>query len=135
MIWEFEMAYTYSEWLKENLEKELSNSELLTLWNNYSEDEQIHDNDSEFFATFFEDGYSIARAIWAGNYVFTDNYVFFNRMGNLETFNNLTDENSPFHLDSLISFVEDNQYQLQHYSWFSFISKDAYEDDIAEEAE
>ena len=43
-------------------------------------------NDEDFFRTFFENNLlEIARAISYGEYKYTDDYVIFNGLGNLET--------------------------------------------------
>lgn len=67
---------TYYEYLKNYLEN-LSNDELLEVNNQYNEYEPIYYNDEDFFE-MFSNGYDIARAIYYGNYVYTDNYIKIN---------------------------------------------------------
>ena len=53
---------------------------------------EIYENDEEFFETYFgENTMSAVRAAVYGDYNYTDEYVRFNGMGNLETLNDLED--------------------------------------------
>jgi hypothetical protein len=75
----------------------LDNDELVSIHNtycreqNYSDDE-IFNNDEDFFNTYFEGKVLEAvRAVSFGEYNYRDEYVIFNGYGNLETFNNPAD--------------------------------------------
>jgi len=76
---------------------ELTTSELVIIHNEYCQstnmnDEEIYNNDEEFFEIFFEGKVLDAvRAVSYGEYKYTDDYVLFNGYGNLESFNNPTD--------------------------------------------
>lgn len=70
---------------------DLDNSESVNIHNTYCQENQyedeIYENDDEFFNTFF-DGKVIeaVRAVSYGEYNYTDSYVQFNGYGNLESF-------------------------------------------------
>jgi len=85
----------------ENLKKQIvneinlmSHSDLISLNNIYAReiqgnfDNEIWDNDEEFFYTFFENSViSAIQCVSYGDYRYSDNYVKFNGYGNLESFN------------------------------------------------
>jgi len=71
---------------------EMTQDELIQLNNTYCQnigsDDEIWDNDEEFFNVFFENKVLEAvRAVCYGEYNYSDNYVKFNGYGNLESFN------------------------------------------------
>lgn len=74
--------------------KELSNNDLVNIHNEYCRensysDNEIYNNDEEFFNMFFENKVLEAvRAISYGEYKYTDEYVIFSGYGNIESFNN-----------------------------------------------
>lgn len=79
----------------EHLENELSVEELIILHNEYcqhinSEDE-IYDNDDEFFEVYFTKPLDAIRAVHYGEYEYTDSYVKFNGYANLESSNDPTE--------------------------------------------
>ena len=81
--------------IKEHL-TDLSNDELVNIWNTYARehasDDEIYNNDDEFFNTFFESKTPEAvRAVCFGEYRYQDEYVQFNGYANLESFNDASD--------------------------------------------
>ena len=77
---------------------ELSNSELVSIHNEYCQsindcDNEIHHNEDDFFETFF-DGRVIeaVRAISYGYYNYNHNFVMFDGYANLKSFDDPTDE-------------------------------------------
>lgn len=73
---------------------ELDNNELVSIHNEYCQsqnyaDNEIYNNDEEFFNMFFEGKVLDAvRAVSYGEYNYSNDYVIFNGYGNLESFNN-----------------------------------------------
>lgn len=55
----------------------------------------------------FSNGYDIARAIYYGNYVYTDNYIKINDLGNLESGDFIDDL---IDIDNLAYILEDADY-------------------------
>ncbi len=53
--------------------------------NNYSDDE-VYENNEEFFDTFFSTKLEAVRAVVYGEYNYTNDYVRFNWYGNIESF-------------------------------------------------
>ena len=79
------------EAVAEHLES-LSDTDIIYLHNHYcdcihSGDDRIYDNDEEFFNVYFSDVMSAVRAIFYGEYNYTDKFVKFNGYANLETTN------------------------------------------------
>lgn len=85
----------------ENLKKQIvseinamSQNDLINLNNTFASevqsnyDNQIFNNDEEFFYTFFDNRViSAVQCVCYGNYRYSDNLVKFNGYGNLESFN------------------------------------------------
>lgn len=68
----------------------LSTSEMVEVYNRFCEsvndtDSEIHENDEEFFKTFFKTTSDAVRAVCFGNYEYCHEYVRFNGYGNLDT--------------------------------------------------
>jgi len=104
---DFEKIFKYIELDFENL----SDGEKLGLWNEYCSeersDDEIWDNDEEFFNIFFGGKVLEAvRAVSYGEYNYCDDYVRFNGYGNLESFNNVMD-----HIDEseLLNWMMENK--------------------------
>jgi len=90
----------------ENLKKQIateidamSQSDLITLNNIFAReiqgnyDNEIFNNDEEFFYTFFENSViSAVQCVCYGDYRYSDNYVKFNGYGNLESFNYMSNK-------------------------------------------
>jgi hypothetical protein len=74
--------------------QDLSNDEKVQIHNTYCQeigdgDDEIHENDEEFFNTYFEsDVMGAVRAASFGNYNYSQDYIKFNGYGNLDTFSN-----------------------------------------------
>jgi hypothetical protein len=72
---------------------DLDNSELISVHNQYCNecqysDDEIYDNDEDFFNTYFEGKVLDAvRAVSYGQYNYSNKYVKFNGLGNLDSFN------------------------------------------------
>lgn len=72
---------------------ELDSNELVNIHNEYCQsvnysDDEIYNNDEEFFNVFFENRVLEAvRAVSYGEYKYTDDYIQFNGYGNLMTYN------------------------------------------------
>ena len=86
--------------LAEEMLNDMDDEEAIELWNEYCEDYndtngRIYPNDEDFFKLFFTDVYEVVRVISFGDYTFTDDYVYFNGYGNLETFNYYGEKNCP----------------------------------------
>ena len=109
---------TYYEFITDYLE-ELSDDELLDLWNEYCNEENmdsyIYYNDEYFFEEIFANNVTEAvRAVCYGDYRYMDAYVVFNGYGNLESFNswNLKDY---IYISDLASYLEDNRFLEDEY--------------------
>ena len=84
--------------MKRNLEavvehlEELSTSDLVGIHNTYCQEtraeDEIFENDEDFFDLYFSKTMDAVRAIAYGEYDYTDDYIKFNGYGNLETTNN-----------------------------------------------
>lgn len=72
---------------------EMATDDLVNLNNAYAEnakyyDEEIYNNDEDFFNTFFpNDPDKAVRAVFYGDFRYNDTFVKFNGYGNLESFN------------------------------------------------
>ena len=101
---------------KEDLAYEMLNDmddeEAIELWNEFSEDSndpdsRIYPNDEDFFSLFGDDVMKVVNAISYGDYTHSDNYVFFDGYGNLQTFNYYGDMNCPISQSDLIEWLID----------------------------
>ncbi len=82
--------------IKNNLESvkeylnDLSGDDLLNIHNEYCRehdpDNEIYNNDEEFFSVFFNNPLDAVRAVCYGEYNYTDEYVKFDGYANLESF-------------------------------------------------
>lgn len=99
------------EAIKEHIES-LSNSELVSLWNEYCQetgngDDEIHSNDEDFFNTFFSEVMEVVRAISYGEYNYSDKFVKFNGYANLESFNDPSDS---IDIDTLVNAIFEEEF-------------------------
>ena len=72
----------------------------------YDTDRYIHENDEDFFTTYF--GQDVIKAVMAtqfGDYRYSDHYVVFNGYANLDSFNYGSDY---IDTDELAEFIIDN---------------------------
>lgn len=102
-----------------NLEllKDLSDSEKITLWNEYqgaiSSDSHIYENDEDFFNEHFSgDAIRAVRAAHYGEYSYSDTYVSFDGYANLESFN---DVDYQIDFNDLADWLEENPDSYQDY--------------------
>lgn len=89
---DFEKVYAYIEISNDRLPDDDDVDEWISLHNQYCQekgygDDEIYENDEDFFQTFFADRIDEAvRATQFGRYHYTDAYVVFNGYGNLDTY-------------------------------------------------
>jgi hypothetical protein len=90
---------------------DLDNNGLVSIHNQYCQncnysDDEIYNNDDEFFNIFFESKVLEAvRAVSYGEYRYQDDFVKFNGYGNLESFNNPSEH---IDLNSIASDILEN---------------------------
>lgn len=91
-----------------------------------SYEDEIFNNDDEFFDMFFSDTISAIRATQYGEYSYSDNYVVFNGQGNLDTSNNPTDF---IDYDALASDAMDNpeEYEIEFIDPLDLDDEDLFE--------
>lgn len=74
-------------YLLENLEVLQEVVQEINLWDGSLENLEVYSNDEEFFETFFpNDPFRLIGAIQFGSYSINDDYVKFNGLANLESF-------------------------------------------------
>lgn len=76
-----------------------------------------YENDEEFFQTFFSHNVmEVVRAVYYGDYRYTDDYVRFNVNGNLESFSSYEFESDFYdEIDVIIDWILDNGDDIKHY--------------------
>lgn len=85
----------------------MDDNALISAWNEYvSGDDQIYENDEEFFEMCFTKPIDAVRAVAFGDYRYTDSYVRFDGYANLESFNCLSDK---IDFDELADYVWENR--------------------------
>lgn len=91
-----------------------------------SYEDEIFNNDDEFFEMFFSDTISAIRATQYGEYSYSDNYVVFNGQGNLDTSDNPTDF---IDYDALASDAMDNpeEYEIEFIDPLDLDDEDLFE--------
>lgn len=101
---------------------EFTESQLIELNNAYCQsanyyDDEIYNNDEDFFGTFYPnpgDGLKVAQAIFYGNYNYSHDYVKFNGYGNLESIGYF-ELSDLCELPSVIAdYIEDNFSDFEH---------------------
>lgn len=101
-----------------NLEllKDLSDSEKISLWNEYqyetSSESQIYENEEDFFDTFFTKAIDAVRAAHFGEYNYHDTYVSFDGYANLESYN---DVDYQIDFNELSNWLEEDPDSYQDY--------------------
>jgi anaerobic ribonucleoside-triphosphate reductase len=104
--------------IKEAIEN-MTEGQLIELNNRYCQefgyqDNEIYENDEEFFNMFFEGKpMEVARATFYGDYNFGHDYVIFNGYGNLETFNTMTVDRL---VDSMETMAEQIDERFEEFS-------------------
>lgn len=83
---------------------------IVSLWNHYVDenglDERVYLNLPDEINKAFSTPYDVALAMSHGDWYPTDRHFFFNRFGNLISFNHWDDEQSPIDIDLIAGFVE-----------------------------
>ncbi len=91
----------------------MTTTELIELNNRYCQefgfiDDEIFENDEEFFELFFNGKPAEAvRASFYGDYRYADDYVRFNGYGNLESLNSFTSDDLPDFLDTVCDNIKE----------------------------
>jgi hypothetical protein len=99
----------------------LSNDELIYLHNTYCQnagscDDEIYNNDEDFFETYFGNAMEAVRAVAFGDYNYSHDYIIFNGYGNLETFNGGSAEDhidKDCIIDAILESPEDYDIELE----------------------
>jgi hypothetical protein len=97
----------------------LSESDLVRLNNlyciamNYNNDE-IYNNDEDFFDTFFKSTFDAVRAISYGSYVYSDEYVKFDGYGNLVSFNYMSVDMLCESVETIAKYISENPTEFEH---------------------
>ena len=105
---------------------DMNEAELIQLNNEYCEaanyrDNEIYDNDEDFFSTFFEnDTIGAVRAVSYGSYNYSHNYVKFNGYGNLESFSYFNTNDLCENVETMAEYIADN---LQDFTQFDNIEE------------
>lgn len=110
------------EWFKERF-NELSSSEKINLYNDYCDnnnnDSRFYSFDEEFFDIFFTSSFDAARATYYGNISWSDEYIRFDNIGNLESLSEY----------QIISEAEDNLEYIYEWDGVSeYIDMSEFED-------
>lgn len=107
----------YNEYLTNYLEN-LSDDELLEMWNTYclevGNEGYIYENDDYFFEENFSNINDAVRAVCYGDYRYMDEYVVFNGYANLESFSGY-DLKEHIYIYELVDACESNGFLLDEY--------------------
>lgn len=91
-----------------NVLQDMTNSQLLNLWNtycnNYNMDDYIYENDEEELQYMFSSIDEALRAACYGSYNYTDPYVKFNAYGNLQSLTDM-DVKCEIDFDTLVDYL------------------------------
>jgi hypothetical protein len=122
---------TIKNWLED-----LDERQVFDLWNNYARennpDDEIFDNDEDFFDTFFSGRVMEAiRSISYGDYTYSHDYVKFNGYGNLESFSSY-DLMEYIDIDELANDILENE---QNYYSDELCGIEEYDEEDEEETE
>jgi hypothetical protein len=106
-------------------------SQLIDINNTYCQscnmyDDEIYNNDEEFFEMFYPnagDGLKVAQAVFYGNYNYSHNYVRFNGYGNLESMEYISADNLCEWVDTMAEYIADNFNEFSHIDVFSDITE------------
>lgn len=107
----------YREYLEDYVLNELSDNELLPIYNELLDklgycDSRIFDNDEEFLNGMFSNPNDAVAAVCYGNYKYTDEFVKFDGYGNLKSSNYLTDLVDKY---TFLDLLEDAEYNINEY--------------------
>lgn len=110
---------TYEEFVedkKDEMLDDLSDDEKLDLYNRYCEynddpESMIYPNDDDFLETMFGTNVNdVARAVYYGDYKYTDKYIKFDGYGNLQTYYESYDALEDNFVDSeMVDFILENE--------------------------
>ena len=108
-----------------NVLKEMETETLISIWNEYCQEENmddyIHNNSEDFFNEMFEKPDDAVRAVCFGNYEYTDAYVIFNAYGNLVSFE-IYDAKQHIGFSTLADYIMDNDCREIQEVWLEDIS-------------
>ena len=101
---------------------DLDTNQLIELNNIYCQsagyyDNEIYNNDEDFFSTFYPnpgDGLKVAQAIFYGDYNYSHDYVKFNGYGTLESINYFEVSDLCELPETMADFIEDNFSDFDH---------------------
>jgi hypothetical protein len=100
---------------------EMTECELVELNNDYCRsanynDNEVHENDKDFFATYFDkDVIGAIRAVSYGSYNYSHNYVKFNGYGNLESFNYFRITDLCENVETMAEYIADNLHDFYQF--------------------
>lgn len=100
---------------------DMSEAELIQLNNEYCEavnyyDNEIYENDEDFFNTHFEGNPMAAvRAANYGDYNYTHSWVILNVYGNLETFDTMTTDQLSESVEVIAGYIADNLHEFTQF--------------------
>lgn len=105
--------------IKERI-NEMDNYKIIAAWNEYAEennlfDDEIRDNDEEFFEVMFTSAYDAVSAATNGGYSISERYVVFDGLGSVVSFDYLDEPNSPFDIDALTEWFLENPDKYKEY--------------------
>jgi hypothetical protein len=105
---------------------QMDRDELVILNNEYCQsinamDSEIWSNDQDFLETFFHNNPdNLARAIFYGDYRYSDDLVRFNGYGNLETFNHYGVNDMVELVDVMAEYIEENSKDFSQFDQIEF---------------
>lgn len=108
------------EEIKESI-KALSNEKIIEAWNEFAEennlfdDDEVFENNPEFFNVMFTNPYEAVVAATNGGYSISERYVVFDGLGSVVSFDYLDEPNSPFDIDALAEWFYENPDKCKEY--------------------
>lgn len=108
---------------------DMSESQLVELNNVYchkigADDQEIYNNDEEFFEMMFKDAMSAVRAVSFGTYEYSADYVRFNGYGNLETIRYIRPDDLCELPATIAEYALENQSEFEGILDFNFESNE-----------
>lgn len=100
---------------------EMTEGELVELNNDYCRsanyhDDEVYQNDEDFFLTFFEnDTIGAVRAVSYGSYNYSHTYVKFNGYGNLESFSYFTADDLCENVETMAEYIAENLHEFTQF--------------------
>jgi hypothetical protein len=105
---------------------EMTEGELVELNNDYCRsasyhDNEVYENDEDFFATYFDNNViGAVQAVSYGNYNYSHTYVKFNGYGNLESFSYFRVDDLCENVETMAEYIADN---LQDFTQFDNVEE------------